>query len=65
MAKAQRGERRGQAVEKKPTGQAERAADRVAGREPLDARTGKPIDPDQGRLERPDLHDRSRDNGRG
>ena len=65
MAKGRRGERRGQAVEKKPTGQAERAADRVAGRPPLDARTGRPIDPDQGRLERPDLDDRSGNAGRG
>jgi hypothetical protein len=64
MAKGRRGERKGQAVEKKPTGEAERAADRVAGREPLDAKTGRPIDPDHGRLERPDLDDRSRDTGR-
>jgi hypothetical protein len=65
MTRERRGERRGQAVEKKPTGQAERAADRVAGREPLDAGTGRPIDPDQGRLERPDVRDRSRDEGPG
>jgi hypothetical protein len=63
MARARRGERRGQAVEKKPTGEAERAADRVAGREPLDAGSGRPIDPDKGRLERPDLNDRSREGG--
>jgi hypothetical protein len=57
MEKAkQRGERKGQAVEKQPDGLAERQAARVAGREPLDARTKEPMDdPDQGRLEQPDL----------
>lgn len=45
----------GESVKKEPTGVAERQADRAAGREPLDARTGRPIDPDQGRMERPDL----------
>jgi hypothetical protein len=47
---------KGEAVEKEPPGKAEREADRAAGRAPLDARTGQPIeDPAAGRLERPDV----------
>jgi hypothetical protein len=50
---------RGQEVERRPTGAAERAADRAAGRTPLDARTKRPVTPPaQGRLERPDYKDR-------
>jgi hypothetical protein len=57
-----RGELRGQAVEKKPTGVAEERADRAAGREPVDAKTGKPIEPPEaGRLERPDVAGPSKD----
>jgi hypothetical protein len=63
MAKAdgkkKEGRWRGQEVERRPTGQAERAADRVAGRTPLDARTKRPVDPPgKGRLERPDYKER-------
>jgi hypothetical protein len=57
-----RGELRGQAVEKKPTGVAEHRADRAAGREPIDARTGKAIEPPEaGRLERPEVDEPSKD----
>jgi hypothetical protein len=57
-----RGERRGQAVEKRPPGEAEHGADRSAGREPLDARTGQPLEPpDRGRLERPDVQGANKD----
>jgi hypothetical protein len=51
-----RGDRKGQAVERKPTGVAEQRADRAAGRAPLDAGSGRPMaDPDHGRMERPDV----------
>jgi hypothetical protein len=57
-----RGERRGQAVEKKPTGVAEHRADRAAGREPIDPKTGQAIEPPEaGRLERPDLPGTNKD----
>jgi hypothetical protein len=63
MAKAdakKKGSRwRGQEVERRPTGEAERAADRAAGRTPIDVRTKRPIEPPkQGRLERPDYKER-------
>ncbi len=48
-----RGERRGQGVEKRPTGEAERDAARAEDRVPIDARTGEPSE--HGLLERPDL----------
>ena len=53
-----RGERKGQAVEKKPTGVAERRADRAAGREgqPPGALREPPPQPD--REERSDYPDR-------
>lgn len=47
-----RGERKGQAVEKQPPGEAERDAAVAEDRVPLDARTGEPSD--VGRMERPD-----------
>jgi hypothetical protein len=51
-----RGQTGGQGVRKEPDGKAEKEAARVAGRAPLDARTGQPMaNPDEGRLERPDL----------
>jgi len=40
-----RGERRGEGVEKRPPGEAERDAKRAEDNVPLDARTGEPIDP--------------------
>ena len=52
-----RGERKGQAVEKKPTGEAERRADRAAGREgqPPGALREPPPQPDrEQRSDRPD-----------
>jgi len=49
-----RGKRRGEAVERRPPGEAEREANRPEDRVPLDARTKRPIErPDRGRLERP------------
>jgi hypothetical protein len=48
-----RGERKGDAVEKMPAGEAERDARRAEDNVPLDPRTGRPMDPDAGRLERP------------
>lgn len=50
-----RGSRSGEQVERRPDGEAEHAANLAAGREPVDARSGAPIDPeDRGLLERPD-----------
>jgi hypothetical protein len=49
-----RGERRGEAVEKQPPGEAEREAQRAEDNVPLDSRTGRPMEPEEaGRLERP------------
>jgi hypothetical protein len=51
----QPGERKGDAVQKESAKKARRDVDRVSGRTPLDARTGRPMEnPDEGRLERPD-----------
>jgi hypothetical protein len=47
-----RGPRRGDAVEKRPTGAAERDAARAEDNVPLDARTKQPIE--HGRMERPE-----------
>jgi hypothetical protein len=49
-----RGPRRGEAVEKRPPGQAEQEAARPEDNVPLDARTGKEIDPKKGLMERRD-----------
>jgi hypothetical protein len=54
-----RGSRTGEAVERKPDGVAEERAARAAGREPVDARTGEPVE--GGRLERPEVHDENED----
>jgi hypothetical protein len=58
-----RGPRRGEAVERQPPGEAERAASRAEDNQPLDARTKKPIEPpDRGRMERPESNsDRGKD----
>lgn len=48
-----RGERRGEGVEKRPDGEAERDAARAEDRVPIDARTGEEIE--GGVLERPDV----------
>jgi hypothetical protein len=54
--KSNRGSRTGQAVERQPDDKAAREAARAAGREPVEARTGKPTRvPGGGRLEQPDL----------
>ncbi len=47
-----RGPRKGSAVEKRPPGQAEQEAARPEDNVPLDARTGREIDPKKGRMER-------------
>jgi hypothetical protein len=48
-----RGERRGEAVEKRPPGEAERDASWAEDNAPLDARTKEPIErPERGRLDR-------------
>ncbi len=49
-----RGPRRGEAVEKRPAGEAEREASRAEDNVPLDARTKQPVEEGQGRLERPE-----------
>jgi hypothetical protein len=49
-----RGPRRGQAVEKRPPGEAERDAERAEDNVPLDAGSGEVVEPpERGRLERP------------
>ena len=40
-----RGERHGQAVERRPAGEAERDAKRAEDNVPLDARSGEPLEP--------------------
>jgi hypothetical protein len=48
-----RGERRGEAVEKRPPGEAEHDAARAEDNVPLDAATGAPIEhPERGRMDR-------------
>jgi hypothetical protein len=53
-----RGDRRGDGVEKRPPGEAERDAARAEDNVPLDAATGQPIDPARGRMDRAAVDDR-------
>jgi hypothetical protein len=55
-----RGERRGEGVERRPPGEAERDASRAEDNVPIDARTGRPVEPPPARAQ-PGRGDQPRD----